>query len=1081
MKRAALLLMVLILSSGSVFAQFGKNRVQHKEFDWFYIQTKHFDIYFSEEGKKAAEFAAAAAEDALDDLQSALEYKVNNRLILILYNSHNDFQETNTSDSYLSQGIGGFTEPFKNRMVLPFEGDYQKFRHVIHHELFHAYLQDMIYGGSLQNIISKGISLQLPLWYHEGMAEYLSTGWDTNSDMFIADAIINDYLPTIDRLSGYFAYRGGQSLFRFIAEKYGEKKLAEILRQTKELNSLPAGIKASTGLTIEELNDKWRKDVKKRYWPQIAKRTDPDEFAKRITNNKKTFGFYNSSPAISPRGDKVAFISDRDIFFNVYVQDLNDEKNIEVVAESGTTNDFEELNVLTPALTWSPDNRRIALSVKSDGYDAIKIIDTETKEFSEIPVKLEGIASIAWSPDGEKIALEGHDTQQSDIYVFNLETKKLDNLTNDIFTDSYPSWSPDSKTVFFSSDRGEYFNKKEDDDFIMYAHNYHQLDLFCADNETKKIKRLTNWDLSNEQAAVLSEDGKKMLFVSDKNGITNLYVKSLEKLNELDDLSSVNAQPLTNSINGINQLSISKDGKKLVFSSLYNSGYNIFLINNPFGKEAVADSLEYTPYMASVAVPESELKNELLAINDKNDSTKTESYKSFVFGKVKSTKATIHKPDLVAEKDTTENQPTIFTGDIIVNEPVEPDSVSGSNYTKFVFGHEQKTFEEEKPKVVFEEKLDTNGNFLKNKYRINFTADLIYANAGYSTFYGLLGTTVLSFSDVLGNHRLIGVTNMQVDLKNSDYGLAYYYLANRTNLGFEMFHTARFLRLSRPTGTNLFRFRNFGLVASASYPINTFRRFDFGLSMINVTAENLDDFREPVEKVTYINPTMSYVFDNTFWGYYSPIQGTRYKITAFGDPGITDHKRSFYSVVWDFRQYYRFWFDNSFVFRISGGYSGGGNPQRFMLGGTENWINRDFVTGNIPLNNASDFAFLTPALPMRGYIYGEQIGTKYSLVNIELRMPIIRYLLTGPLPLLFQNVLGTAFIDAGTAWNDNNQLQLFHKNEDGKLVTKDLLLGVGTGIRTYLLFFLARFDVAWAWDLDHFKKPRYYFSLGVDF
>jgi outer membrane protein assembly factor BamA len=166
--------------------------------------------------------------------------------------------------------------------------------------------------------------------------------------------------------------------------------------------------------------------------------------------------------------------------------------------------------------------------------------------------------------------------------------------------------------------------------------------------------------------------------------------------------------------------------------------------------------------------------------------------------------------------------------------------------------------------------------------------------------------------------------------------------------------------------------------------------------------------------------------------------------------------------------------------RFSGGYSGGSNAQNFFLGGTESWINRTFATGDVPLSSASDFVFLTPALPMRGYNYAEQLGTKYSLVNLELRFPLIRYLLTGPLPLFFQNVLGTAFIDAGTAWNKNKDLQLFGKSSNGKIITNDLLLGTGVGLRVYLLF-LWKFDVAWSYDLDKFSEPKYYISLGLDF
>ena len=231
---------VLFLFSGlfsqSIYAQFGQNKVQYKTFDWHFIQTTHFDIYFDYKSPDIAEFAAHIAEGALNDLQSRLKYKINNRIPLIIYNSHNDFQETNTTDEYLSNGVGGFTEPFKNRVVLPFEGSYDKFRHVIHHELVHAFMMDMLYGGTVQNIIARGISLQLPLWYMEGMAEYMSTNWETNSDMFVSDGIIHESLPDIPMLNGYYAYRGGQSLMYYIATKYGDEKIAEILGKTKGLD-----------------------------------------------------------------------------------------------------------------------------------------------------------------------------------------------------------------------------------------------------------------------------------------------------------------------------------------------------------------------------------------------------------------------------------------------------------------------------------------------------------------------------------------------------------------------------------------------------------------------------------------------------------------------------------------------------------------------------------------------------------------------------------------------------------------------------------------------------------------------------
>jgi outer membrane protein assembly factor BamA len=123
---------------------------------------------------------------------------------------------------------------------------------------------------------------------------------------------------------------------------------------------------------------------------------------------------------------------------------------------------------------------------------------------------------------------------------------------------------------------------------------------------------------------------------------------------------------------------------------------------------------------------------------------------------------------------------------------------------------------------------------------------------------------------------------------------------------------------------------------------------------------------------------------------------------------------------------------------------------------------------------------LTPALPLRGYDYAEQIGSKYGLLNLELRIPIIRYLLTGGLPLFFQNILGVAFIDAGSAWNDTKSLKLLGTNDQGVRVTQDLLVGTGFGFRLYLLF-LWRLDIAWKYNLDSFSPPVYYISIGLDF
>jgi Tol biopolymer transport system component len=584
----------------SLFAQFGKNKVQYKYFDWYFIQTKHFDIYFNNNGETLAEFTAHASEDALVKIQESFKYSINNRITIIVYNSQNDFQETNVTDYYLSEGIEGFTELFKNRVVVQYHGSYKQFRHLIHHELVHAVMNDMFYGGSLQNIIANNIQIDIPIWFSEGMAEYQALGWDEDTDMFIRDAAINEYLPDVQRLSGYFAYRGGQAVFYYIARRYGREKISELINALKSLGSVDAAFKQTIGLNLKEFNERWKKDIKRVYWPDVAITEDPDEFAKRLTDPDGDEGFYNTSPAISPHGDKIAFITNRDFFFSLYLMDASTGKIITRLAEGNRSPNFEELNILTPGLTWSPDGSKIAIAALSHGYDIIYIFDVEEEDYITLPIKMDGVQSVAWSWDGQYLAFVGQTTRQTDIYTYNLETKVIKNLTDDIFTDKDPNWSYDGKTIYFSSDRNSYNNIKEvPNGFKIYKHDVSQTEIYALDVESSQVKRITDMPNSNEANPIVSSDGSQILFISDLNGINNIYKKKLvfsSVDNFVNDIKDVKPEPVTNSQSGLYQLSASKDVKKLAFSSLYKSSFNIFLLNNAFDSELDVKELPATKF-----------------------------------------------------------------------------------------------------------------------------------------------------------------------------------------------------------------------------------------------------------------------------------------------------------------------------------------------------------------------------------------------------------------------------------------------------------------------------------------------------
>jgi len=1045
-----LTLILNVLPSHAQGTPFGKNKIQYKPFDWYFIQSTHFDIYFTAGGEEIADFTADVAESSYYSISKSFRYQINNRIPIVVYNSHNDFQQTNVISEYLEEGIGGVTELFKNRVVIPFEGDYKKFRHVIHHELVHAVINEMFYGGSIQSIISNNITLQLPLWFNEGLAEYESLKWDTNSDMFLRDATIHNYLPKIEQLYGYFAYRGGQSVWNYIAEKYGEEKISEILMRIKGSRSVDQGFRSAIGLTPEELSDRWQKEMKIQYWPDIAKRKEPSDYARKLTDHQKDGSFYNSSPTISPQGDRIAFISNRDDYFDVFIMNTIDGTIIKKLIKGQRTANFEELHLLTPGMAWSPDGKYLALAVKSGERDAIIIVDVLSGKEQKLEFDLNGIFSVHWSSDSAdskvtkgKLVFVGIKGNHSDIFVYDLDSEKLTNLTDDIFTDSDPTWSADGKSVYFSSDRQEFIEHSQiPENFKIQRHDYHQLDLYKIDVETKKIERITNLPNSDETSPVAAPDGANLYFVSDMNGINNIYILNLD--------SNI-VRPRTNSLSGVYQLSLSKDGNKLAFSSLINAGFDIFLMRNPLEQEESLTTLEPTEYFKKLT----------------DNTVQTDSIK-----KVKKDVLLGNNVFIKMDKQDSLDLFNVESGNLelrnyIFNDLIRENHVGKSDSLKF---------------PVVSNNIDEKGNYKVNKYKINFSPDIIYGTAGYNTFYGVQGSTIMAFSDMLGDHQIFVLLDLQFGLENSNYALAYLYLPKRIDYGIQGFHNVGFLDLynSQDDLYYRYRFRSYGILGVATYPFSKYNRLDFGLTWLNLSKDNLSLPEVASQRRQLIVPSLSYVHDNSLWGIIAPANGERYNLSFIGSPKFSNQSLGFVTITADFRKYYKLWKNYTFAIRLAGGGSFGKDPQRFVIGGVDNWLNWRVENNQIPIQEAEDFVFLTYGVPLRGYNYSKKIGTKYGLMNLELRFPLFGYFSAGPLPVFFQSFSGVLFLDVGGAYKWRKEFKAFDRDELGSVYMRDLLAGTGYGVRMIILGFLLKMDVAWNFNLQHSSTPQYYFSIGAD-
>ncbi|MTI86407.1 MAG: hypothetical protein FH748_00405 [Balneolaceae bacterium] len=1075
------------------YFSFGKNRVQYQEFEWRYIESQHFDVYYY--GKKnyeLAEFSAKSVESAYQQLKNDFNHEISSRLTLIIYDSHNDFSQTNVVNLPTSaEGIGGVTDKLKNRMTVPFNGDYADFRRTLHHELVHAVFNDMFYGGSLNSIIQNNIQLVFPLWFEEGLAEYMALGWDTNTDMFIRDAVINNFLPDIQFLGGYFAYRGGQSVWNYIEEEYGRPKIAEILGRIKNSRSIEVGFSQSLGLTIEELSENWENALQERYYPEVAERERTDAIATLLTE-RGAFGTYNTSPSISPQGDKIAFITNSRGYFDVIVISALNGKKLKTLVEGEDNPDFEELNILNPNIAWSPDGTKLSMSTKSKGRDELAFIDYSTKKITKVQLPdLDAISSVAWSPDGDKVAFDGNIGPYQDIFVYDISKKKLTNLTRDLFSDTQPAWSADSKSVYFTSDRGDkiQLGKYGSGYDLLSELSMYQTDIYKVDIESKKATRLTNTPGWNEKGVQSTLDDR-LVFISDQNGIQNIYEF---------DVATRTITPLTNLQTGAIQISMSADGSRLALNS-YNEGYlDVFLLKSPLQRAKTKEpSLSYWAKRRNTETPAQRVPATLYArqMFDEGLAMSEE---------IETVEDDVEQEEAEENADEVDFRNYVFSTEVIEDSTIELKDIDSFNP---------------------ENNITEDGKYQPKEYRLRFSTDIAYSPSIMASTYGTNALTQFIISDLLGDHKISIGTNFVFDLRNSDYSFQYGYLKNRMNYFVSYSHRSR--RYQTFYGEVL-RYRNFGGSFNLQYPINKFKRLDFGFSIIGITQDyssvteryrgaTVSQNRLENDKSLLLYPEFIFTSDNTLPGFLTPRGGRRYSIGVSSSPGVGDNAPLFASVLGDFRQYVNLGSNYSLAFRGSGAVSVGKDSQTYFMGGRLGWINQEFSNNGLSFDQLTDNLFTLPALPVRGYAYNSIYGNKFSLINAEFRFPLFAAVVPGAIPILpFYNMTGVAFLDVGTAWGqrinyglkeapDPNSANVVNEKGLDFLVAEqktgyfeipteagseffeasyiegDILIGAGFGLRTILLGLPFRYDVGWPYDRTGFlDEPVHYFSIGIDF
>src|SRR6266568_1427241 len=520
---------------------FGKNKVQYQAFDFKIIQTEHFEVYYYPAERTAALDAARMAERWYARLSRILHHQFQGRKPIILYASQSDFQQTNVTDVF--EGLQGSTDFFKHRMVLPFTGSYAEFEHVIGHEMVHQFQFDVISRGRIGAGVQTLVNANLPLWFMEGMAEYLSIGpIDPLTSMTLRDASLEGHLPTIEEMTydpRIFPYHFGHALLAYVGEKWGDEAIGQIL-QASVSSGVEGGFKRALGITLDDLSSEWRDAVQTTYLPQLADHYRARRIAQPLLTQKRSEGTLHLAPALSPDGRDIAYFSEKNSFFvDLYLADAETGRVKRRLVKSTLNSNYESLRFINSAGSFSPDGRYFAIAAKRKDRDDLVILDVKKdKEVRRIRVPLNGLTTPSWSPDGKRLVFTGYDGGLSDLFIVNADGSNLHRLTNDKYADLEPSWSPDGKTIAFTTDRSSVT------DFEALKFGSLRIALFHLDNGSIDILR--HMDQGKNINPAWAPDGRSLAFVSDRNGISNIF---------LYDLSDGNIYQLTDVFTGVSGIS----------------------------------------------------------------------------------------------------------------------------------------------------------------------------------------------------------------------------------------------------------------------------------------------------------------------------------------------------------------------------------------------------------------------------------------------------------------------------------------------------------------------------------------------
>jgi hypothetical protein len=1097
-------LLLLFSNIGNIQAQginvkFGQNRVQYHDFKWSFYESDNFVTYFYLGGQDIGSFVAQIAEKDLPDIENILDYKINNKIELLVYNDVTDLNQSNIGQGLELNNTGGITKIIGNKVFIYFNGDHNDLRRQVREGITEVLISNMIFGGNFQEILQNAVLLNLPEWFVNGLVSYVGQSWSAEYDARLKDGILSGKFKKYNKLTGEDAKLAGHSFWYFIQEKNGKEAISNLLYLIRINRSMENAFLFVLGYIYVDAIDAWYEYFYKRYSEEEFGReqTDPE---KALDTKYYKNRVYNQA-RLRPDGKMLAYVTNDLGKWRIHLVDLVSNKK-QIILKGGFKTRSLTNDLTYPLINWDPTGRKLAVFYEK--RDNIKLMlynsASGNKEFRDI-VRFQRINSFSFTDNAKIIVMSATNKGQSDIYTFDTRSKSFKQLTNDPYDDKQPVPVDfgDRKGFVFSSNRTSETNIKSNLDREFPVGDF---DLFfMPEGQPEKLLNLTNTPNYNEDYPQQA-DNRHFAFLSDENGIINryagyidtvfshfettVYYKDSIKQYRNIDVAKLRAEygqvidsletekiykdtayyfAITNLSRGLLEQDILLKKRKVLDLVYYDRKYHFFI--NP-----MPDSLN--------------IENGLVL----EDNTYRESENKF-----------IHREKI------DDNQKQKEKGIIFQSEYDESDTTFHYNLLN---NKEEKSY---KPTKV-------------RPYRLKFSSEYVLSQLDntlvidqYQNFVGngpvfvnqpLGGLISMSISDLFENHRFTGGFRFPFTFDGSEYLFKYENLKKRLDISYLYYRKS--IRAAYSFVPDWFREvsakqrTNYAEV-KVSYPFDVMRSLRLSGAVKNYRLNFLsrDTFSlalDPYIENWFIS-RLEYVFDNTYQVGLNILNGTRYKIyyeiqnqfDAQIDPKFKfDPFLGMINVIGgDFRHYMKVHRQIVWANRFAFASSFGSKKIIYYMGGVDNWLAPRFDDA-VEVNMENNYAFQTIATNMRGHLQNIRNGSSYAVINSELRIPVFTYLFNTPIRSeLIKNFQLIGFGDIGTAWegstpfsSDNPFNTETVERGPVKIVTQyfrnPIVGGFGGGIRTMIFGYFFRVDLAWGVDSGEVnQKPIWYFSLNTDF